>query len=101
MTSPATGGNRASGADHDGHRPGSSDTSFASRPAPAAGGVDWPRPSVREASSRRNVSGGLLLRFADGAGESSTLEMLLPFALDGDKSQITASHSTTQAPGGS
>jgi uncharacterized protein (TIGR02680 family) len=35
--------------------------------------------------------GRLLLRGANGAGKSKTLEMLLPFALDGDKMRITAS----------
>lgn len=35
--------------------------------------------------------GRLLLRGANGAGKSKTLEMLLPFALDGDKARITAS----------
>lgn len=39
-----------------------------------------------------NVTGGrLILRGANGAGKSKTLEMLLPFALDGDKARITAS----------
>ncbi len=37
------------------------------------------------------ADGRLLLRGANGAGKSKTLEMLLPFALDGDKSRITAS----------
>lgn len=44
------------------------------------------------------VAGGrMLLRGANGAGKSKTLEMLLPFALDGDKARITASarHRTT------
>src|SRR5699024_9708352 len=44
------------------------------------------------------VAGGrMLLRGANGAGKSKTLEMLLPFALDGDKTRITASarHRTT------
>ena len=37
-------------------------------------------------------SGGrLLLRGANGAGKSKTLEMLLPFVLDGDKARMTAS----------
>ena len=35
--------------------------------------------------------GRLLLRGANGAGKSKTLEMLLPFALDGDKLRMTAS----------
>lgn len=35
--------------------------------------------------------GRLLLRGTNGAGKSKTLEMLLPFVLDGDKSRITAS----------
>jgi uncharacterized protein (TIGR02680 family) len=35
--------------------------------------------------------GRLLLRGANGAGKSKTLEMLLPFVLDGDKARITAS----------
>src|SRR3954451_19686089 len=35
--------------------------------------------------------GRLLLRGANGAGKSKTLEMLLPFALDGDKARVTAS----------
>ncbi|MDQ1250295.1 MAG: hypothetical protein QG597_4674 [Actinomycetota bacterium] len=35
--------------------------------------------------------GRLLLRGANGAGKSKTLEMLLPFALDGDKARLTAS----------
>lgn len=39
-----------------------------------------------------NIAGGrLILRGANGAGKSKTLEMLLPFALDGDKARITAS----------
>ena len=37
------------------------------------------------------ADGRLLLRGANGAGKSKTLEMLLPFALDGDKTRITAS----------
>ncbi len=37
------------------------------------------------------AGGRLLLRGANGAGKSKTLEMLLPFALDGDKAKITAS----------
>ncbi len=37
------------------------------------------------------AGGRLLLRGANGAGKSKTLEMLLPFALDGDKLRITAS----------
>lgn len=35
--------------------------------------------------------GRMLLRGANGAGKSKTLEMLLPFAIDGDKARITAS----------
>src|SRR5476651_1005079 len=35
--------------------------------------------------------GRLLLRGANGAGKSKTLEMLLPFVLDGDKLRMTAS----------
>ncbi|MGH3444565.1 MAG: TIGR02680 family protein, partial [Nocardioidaceae bacterium] len=35
--------------------------------------------------------GRMLLRGANGAGKSKTLEMLLPFTLDGDKARITAS----------
>src|SRR5680860_542212 len=43
------------------------------------------------------ADGRLLLRGANGAGKSKTLEMLLPFALDGDKARITASakHNTS------
>lgn len=37
------------------------------------------------------AEGRLLLRGANGAGKSKTLEMLLPFALDGDKARLTAS----------
>ncbi len=37
------------------------------------------------------ADGRMLLRGANGAGKSKTLEMLLPFALDGDKLRITAS----------
>ena len=37
------------------------------------------------------AGGRLLLRGANGAGKSKTLEMLLPFAIDGDKAKITAS----------
>jgi uncharacterized protein (TIGR02680 family) len=37
------------------------------------------------------ADGRLLLRGANGAGKSKTLEMLLPFAIDGDKARITAS----------
>lgn len=37
------------------------------------------------------ADGRLLLRGANGAGKSKTLEMLLPFALDGDKARVTAS----------
>ncbi|MGO4587043.1 TIGR02680 family protein [Arthrobacter sp. 2RAF6] len=37
------------------------------------------------------ADGRLLLRGANGPGKSKTLEMLLPFALDGDKARITAS----------
>lgn len=37
------------------------------------------------------ADGRLLLRGANGAGKSKTLEMLLPFALDGDKARITTS----------
>lgn len=41
-----------------------------------------------------DISGGrLLLRGTNGAGKSKTLEMLLPFALDGDKARMTASAS--------
>jgi uncharacterized protein (TIGR02680 family) len=39
----------------------------------------------------RLADGRMLLRGANGAGKSKTLEMLLPFALDGDKARITAS----------
>ncbi|HEU0101386.1 MAG TPA: hypothetical protein VFR07_03625 [Mycobacteriales bacterium] len=35
--------------------------------------------------------GRLLLRGANGAGKSKTLEMLLPYVLDGDKARMTAS----------
>ncbi len=39
-----------------------------------------------------DIDGGrLLLRGTNGAGKSKTLEMLLPFALDGDKLRMTAS----------
>ena len=37
------------------------------------------------------AEGRLLLRGANGAGKSKTLEMLLPFVLDGDKARMTAS----------
>ena len=37
------------------------------------------------------AEGRLLLRGSNGAGKSKTLEMLLPFALDGDKARMTAS----------
>jgi uncharacterized protein (TIGR02680 family) len=37
------------------------------------------------------ADGRLLLRGANGAGKSKTLEMLLPFVLDGDKRRMTAS----------
>ena len=37
------------------------------------------------------AGGRMLLRGANGAGKSKTLEMLLPFVLDGDKTRITAS----------
>lgn len=37
------------------------------------------------------ADGRLLLRGANGAGKSKTLEMLLPFVLDGDRLKITAS----------
>ena len=37
------------------------------------------------------ADGRLLLRGANGAGKSKTLEMLLPFVLDGDKQRMTAS----------
>ena len=37
------------------------------------------------------ADGRILLRGANGAGKSKTLEMLLPFVLDGDKGRITAS----------
>ena len=37
------------------------------------------------------ADGRMLLRGSNGAGKSKTLEMLLPFALDGDKARITAS----------
>ena len=36
------------------------------------------------------ADGRLLLRGTNGAGKSKTLEMLLPFVLDGDKSRMTA-----------
>lgn len=39
----------------------------------------------------RFADGRLLLRGANGAGKSKTLEMLLPFVLDGDKARMTAS----------
>ena len=38
------------------------------------------------------AGGRLLLRGANGAGKSKTLEMLLPFTLDGDKARLTASN---------
>src|SRR5664280_419463 len=37
------------------------------------------------------ADGRLLLRGANGAGKSKTMEMLLPFVIDGDKSRLTAS----------
>lgn len=37
------------------------------------------------------ADGRLLLRGANGAGKSKTMEMLLPFVLDGDQSRLTAS----------
>ena len=37
------------------------------------------------------ADGRLLLRGANGAGKSKTMEMLLPFAIDGDKARLTAS----------
>ncbi|MFP5336023.1 MAG: TIGR02680 family protein [Actinomycetes bacterium] len=37
------------------------------------------------------ADGRMLLRGTNGAGKSKTLEMLLPFAIDGDKMRITAS----------
>jgi len=37
------------------------------------------------------ADGRMLLRGANGAGKSKTLEMLLPFVLDGDKQRMTAS----------
>ncbi|MFC5232357.1 TIGR02680 family protein [Pseudonocardia zijingensis] len=37
------------------------------------------------------ADGRLLLRGSNGAGKSKTLEMLLPFVLDGDKARMTAS----------
>lgn len=37
------------------------------------------------------AGGRLLLRGANGAGKSKTLEMLLPFVIDGDKARMTAS----------
>ena len=37
------------------------------------------------------ADGRLLLRGANGAGKSKTLEMLLPFVIDGDKARMTAS----------
>jgi hypothetical protein len=37
------------------------------------------------------AGGRMLLRGANGAGKSKTLEMLLPFVLDGDKLRMTAS----------
>jgi uncharacterized protein (TIGR02680 family) len=37
------------------------------------------------------AEGRMLLRGANGAGKSKTLEMLLPFVLDGDKRQLSAS----------
>lgn len=37
------------------------------------------------------ADGRLLLRGANGAGKSKTMEMLLPFVLDGDKGRLTAS----------
>ncbi len=37
------------------------------------------------------AEGRLLLRGANGAGKSKTMEMLLPFAIDGDKARLTAS----------
>jgi ABC-type uncharacterized transport system ATPase subunit len=36
------------------------------------------------------ADGRLLLRGTNGAGKSKTLEMLLPFVLDGDKARMTA-----------
>ena len=37
------------------------------------------------------ADGRLLLRGANGAGKSKTMEMLLPFVIDGDKGRLTAS----------
>ena len=37
------------------------------------------------------AGGRLLLRGANGAGKSKTMEMLLPFVVDGDKGRLTAS----------
>lgn len=37
------------------------------------------------------AGGRMLLRGSNGAGKSKTLEMLLPFVLDGDKARMTAS----------
>ena len=37
------------------------------------------------------ADGRLLLRGANGAGKSKTMEMLMPFAIDGDKARLTAS----------
>ena len=37
------------------------------------------------------ADGRLLLRGANGAGKSKTMEMLLPFVIDGDKSRLTSS----------
>ena len=60
-----------------------------------------PSASVREAACSTSGSttsrcsssrdGRLLLRGANGAGKSKTMEMLLPFVLDGDKARMTAS----------
>jgi ABC-type Na+ transport system ATPase subunit NatA len=36
------------------------------------------------------ADGRMLLRGANGAGKSKTLEMLLPFVLDGDKRRLSA-----------
>ena len=71
------------------------------RPSPAAGDTGASRFRLSRAGIL-NVwqydeqvftfaDGRLLLRGANGAGKSKTLEMLLPFALDGDKARLTAS----------
>ena len=70
-------------------------------PVPAAPRRHPERLAVRLRRSSTSTAVGYCCAGANGAGKSKTLEMLLPFALDGDKLRMTASarHHTSACRG--